>query len=325
MSLNIKKKNNNSKKTQINISNTPNISTVEIDNNDIDEINELDEDENLDDLDETNELDDTEDLDENENLDDLDETDELDDTEGSDDSDEVIDETIQETTNEEITNDETTNDVFFEDDFSNKTKNTTKRKKNIFGNKLIQQHKKHNYSVLVNSIKELRDKSKGLLSTILNRLDNDTNIKHLKVIETNIYNVSIRLYKKKYNLSNMHESNTEEEFFLNTYKNIMYQIYTYICQIKDKIDQQQLVVNIFNQLEKNNVLFDFEFFSEQKFKEYKQFKYLTEPLSVSEGIHTCGKCKSKKTYSYQLQTRSSDEPMTNFVTCASCGNKWKFC
>ena len=38
----------------------------------------------------------------------------------------------------------------------------------------------------------------------------------------------------------------------------------------------------------------------------------------------CGKCKQRKCTYYQLQTRSADEPMTVFVTCVSCGNKWKF-
>lgn len=39
----------------------------------------------------------------------------------------------------------------------------------------------------------------------------------------------------------------------------------------------------------------------------------------------CGKCKAKKTRYYQMQTRSADEPMTTFVTCVNCNNKWKFC
>ena len=43
-----------------------------------------------------------------------------------------------------------------------------------------------------------------------------------------------------------------------------------------------------------------------------------------EGIFKCGKCKSKKTTYFQLQTRSADEPMTTFVTCKDCGNNWKF-
>merc|ERR1712194_422590 len=39
-------------------------------------------------------------------------------------------------------------------------------------------------------------------------------------------------------------------------------------------------------------------------------------LSTS-GLFTCGKCKSTRTTYYQLQTRSSDEPMTTFVQCLS--------
>lgn len=43
-----------------------------------------------------------------------------------------------------------------------------------------------------------------------------------------------------------------------------------------------------------------------------------------DGFFTCGKCKSKKTTYTQAQTRSADEPMTTFVTCLNCENRWKF-
>eukprot|EP00743_Colponemidia_sp_Colp-15_P004416 GILK01004762.1.p1 GENE.GILK01004762.1~~GILK01004762.1.p1 ORF type:complete len:291 (-),score=57.42 GILK01004762.1:149-1021(-) len=43
-----------------------------------------------------------------------------------------------------------------------------------------------------------------------------------------------------------------------------------------------------------------------------------------KGMFVCGKCKSDKTTYYQMQTRSADEPMTTFVTCLNCGNRWKF-
>ncbi|KAI8332859.1 transcription elongation factor S-II [Chlamydoabsidia padenii] len=39
----------------------------------------------------------------------------------------------------------------------------------------------------------------------------------------------------------------------------------------------------------------------------------------------CGKCKKRKCTYFQMQTRSADEPMTTFVTCISCNNRWKFC
>jgi DNA-directed RNA polymerase subunit M/transcription elongation factor TFIIS len=41
------------------------------------------------------------------------------------------------------------------------------------------------------------------------------------------------------------------------------------------------------------------------------------------GMFKCGKCKSKKTTYYQMQTRSADEPMTTYVTCMGCNNRWK--
>lgn len=41
------------------------------------------------------------------------------------------------------------------------------------------------------------------------------------------------------------------------------------------------------------------------------------------GLFVCGRCKSRKTTFYLLQTRSADEPMTAFITCMSCGHKWK--
>lgn len=46
-------------------------------------------------------------------------------------------------------------------------------------------------------------------------------------------------------------------------------------------------------------------------------------IEASTDNFTCGKCRSKACTYYQLQTRSADEPMTTFVTCTNCGNRWK--
>ena len=42
-----------------------------------------------------------------------------------------------------------------------------------------------------------------------------------------------------------------------------------------------------------------------------------------KGLFRCGRCKSYKTTYYQMQTRSADEPMTVFITCHACDNRWK--
>ncbi|CAG9771845.1 unnamed protein product [Ceutorhynchus assimilis] len=52
-------------------------------------------------------------------------------------------------------------------------------------------------------------------------------------------------------------------------------------------------------------------------------------LAIAQGTKTdmlkCGKCKQRNCTYNQLQTRSADEPMTTFVLCNECGNRWKFC
>lgn len=64
------------------------------------------------------------------------------------------------------------------------------------------------------------------------------------------------------------------------------------------------------------------------FKDYARKRELanirdTRPTTIIEGVHKCKKCHNKKISMYSLQTRGGDEPMTNFFTCISCGNRWK--
>jgi transcription elongation factor S-II len=44
---------------------------------------------------------------------------------------------------------------------------------------------------------------------------------------------------------------------------------------------------------------------------------------IATDTYRCGKCGERKCTYFQLQTRSADEPMTTFVTCLNCGNRWK--
>ena len=58
----------------------------------------------------------------------------------------------------------------------------------------------------------------------------------------------------------------------------------------------------------------------QQIKEENKY---TPKIEASTDNFTCFKCKSKECTHYQLQTRSADEPMTTFVTCIRCSNRWK--
>jgi transcription elongation factor S-II len=46
-------------------------------------------------------------------------------------------------------------------------------------------------------------------------------------------------------------------------------------------------------------------------------------MEAATDTFKCRKCHQNKCTYYQLQTRSADEPMTTFVSCLECGNRWK--
>jgi len=81
----------------------------------------------------------------------------------------------------------------------------------------------------------------------------------------------------------------------------------------------------------NHNLFDYKKIFNKKWKKWekdleilnKEIADLNPEVSTTTQF-TCVKCKRNTKCSYfQMQTRSSDEPMTNFITCLECGNNWR--
>lgn len=60
------------------------------------------------------------------------------------------------------------------------------------------------------------------------------------------------------------------------------------------------------------------------FEKVGQVHDMGDESTKVDGMFRCGKCKSYKTYQYQLQTRSADESMTTYVTCVECKHVMKF-
>ena len=53
-----------------------------------------------------------------------------------------------------------------------------------------------------------------------------------------------------------------------------------------------------------------------------KIKYQLKPEAMTN-LFKCRKCSSRETSYYEVQTRSADEPMTQFITCLKCENRWK--
>jgi DNA-directed RNA polymerase subunit M/transcription elongation factor TFIIS len=81
--------------------------------------------------------------------------------------------------------------------------------------------------------------------------------------------------------------------------------------------------SILNGLFRNNLLWSHRNFDTIRTLEEEEDEFTTTPFSLEEGVLECYKCGSKKTFSYQRQTRSADEGATTFAECAMCGTKWR--
>ncbi|KAL1943598.1 hypothetical protein VTO73DRAFT_4043 [Trametes versicolor] len=65
--------------------------------------------------------------------------------------------------------------------------------------------------------------------------------------------------------------------------------------------------------------------ADAKIAQENLFKTLgAEEVQAETDAFQCGRCKQRKCRYRQAQTRSADEPMTTFVTCTVCNNRWKF-
>ncbi|KRY88569.1 Transcription elongation factor A protein 2 [Trichinella pseudospiralis] len=60
-------------------------------------------------------------------------------------------------------------------------------------------------------------------------------------------------------------------------------------------------------------------------KEAIEEHQVAQEVGTPTDMFKCGKCHKKNCTYTQAQTRSADEPMTTFVYCRECGNRWKFC
>ena len=57
---------------------------------------------------------------------------------------------------------------------------------------------------------------------------------------------------------------------------------------------------------------------------YKILIIIINIVGTKTGAFKCNKCGERDTSYNQLQVKSADEPMTTFVLCNKCGNRWKF-
>ena len=81
---------------------------------------------------------------------------------------------------------------------------------------------------------------------------------------------------------------------------------------------KSLITNIFN----DRFEWDNPIYTQYRDKVAEEDQFLMNPFEIEEGVLEC-KCGSKRTISFQRQTRSADEGSTTFAQCVECGTRWK--
>lgn len=74
---------------------------------------------------------------------------------------------------------------------------------------------------------------------------------------------------------------------------------------------------------RKKIIFENPLLSKSKDKLAMDMEIYRNKIDVESGAFDCRKCQSKETLSVARQTRSADEATSVFVSCLSCGYKWR--
>jgi DNA-directed RNA polymerase subunit M/transcription elongation factor TFIIS len=192
---------------------------------------------------------------------------------------------------------------------------------------------KNNFSVLTN-ILEMEEENKLTTIKSLHEI-RQNNIKILskipvaqkciRTMEQGIYNYSITRCEESYFMPTW-DSVEFKDIYINKSRTIFSNLVTnnyigndyLLNKIKDKsIDCYQIAFMEFYELFPKK----WQDIIDEKIKIEEILK--NELQGTATDQFKCHRCKTRKTIFVQVQTRSADEPMTTFITCLNCGNKWK--
>jgi DNA-directed RNA polymerase subunit M/transcription elongation factor TFIIS len=173
------------------------------------------------------------------------------------------------------------------------------------------------------SFSSINDEKRNSCVKILNKIINDEIIS--RNIEKNIYNSVIEICKNK-NIT----KNWNNKIFIDLYLSKIRSIYSninsksYIKNTKflDRIKSGEININNIGKLSVHDIFPDnWKYIMEVQSKRDK-IKYELKPEAMTDTFK-CNRCGSRETSYYEVQTRSADEPMTQFITCLNCNARWK--
>jgi DNA-directed RNA polymerase subunit M/transcription elongation factor TFIIS len=167
---------------------------------------------------------------------------------------------------------------------------------------------------------------KKLLDTHANKTKEKERIALAINLERGVFNACVKKTKGLYWNSNFKNA-IYIPTFLHIYSNLNPSNNVGNCKLLPRLLSNEFTIDYLCQEMSSEEMFPeryIEFYKEQDEELAKIERQKRQVEGACESLHKCGKCKSKKTTYYEMQTRSADEPMTVFISCLVCGNKWRY-
>lgn len=161
---------------------------------------------------------------------------------------------------------------------------------------------------------------------MIDKLQKVTNDKRTAMLlEQGVYNQIIKTCREKEIIKRW-----SNPFFANLYRSKILSIYTHMkpeSYIKNESFNDKVMSGEIDP-RKVGGMSNYDLFPEawkelidQKTKR-DRLKYELKPEAMTD-VFKCHRCGSRSCSYYEVQTRSADEPMTQFINCLDCGNRWK--
>ena len=144
-------------------------------------------------------------------------------------------------------------------------------------------------------------------------------------IEKSIYNSTIK-YSTEKNIKKIWENTIFKSLYLSRIRSIYTNLKgdSYLCNVnfKKRILDKEIDPKEISSLSKYDIFPEIWEELLSKLAERDKLKYELKPEAMTD-MFKCRKCGSRSCSYYEFQTRSADEPMTQFITCLDCNNNWK--
>jgi DNA-directed RNA polymerase subunit M/transcription elongation factor TFIIS len=99
-------------------------------------------------------------------------------------------------------------------------------------------------------------------------------------------------------------------------------LYNCVYQLRTSKHKTQCIKDIITNIYHKQYYWNNPIYDQYKEKILEEDNFITNPFEIEEGVLEC-RCGSKRTISFQKQTRSADEGSTTFAQCVECGNRWR--